>query len=673
MTVLADLLPLLLSALVAAPGSDRPNRPEGAPAEPVAEAPPETDAIEQIRITGQHTARAAPAESFDALPQARMQRSDARSAAELLLRAPGALVQTNSRGQTLVYLRNAGERQVSIFFDGAPLEIPWDHRFDLGLMPAAAIGRIEVARGPLSNRYGPNVSGGAVFLEPLSPPDHPAARLGAEGGAAGQLRIEGAVGAAPSDRTALALAAERTEWSGEPLADELPFSQGAGGLRTNTDAQRTSALARAELDLDSTELSLSVLYGSAALGVAPEGHVDPAEAPVRYWRYPDTELAMAIARAESRGRTWALDAVAWVQAFDQTIESYVSDRYRRLAERQEDADRSLGGRARVAGSIGPHRLSLSASGSWSSHDERRLEALDTDAPASEQARFVHGLWSLGADYLLETERLRVRVGGGLDGLEPVETAGFPSAGGIRGWNASAGAQLALGPKLSLRAAAGSRARLPTPRELYGTALDRFVLNPELGPERVNSLELALAYRDPWIRLELVPFGSWTVDTLDQENVVVGGREARRRVNLDGSRALGVELVAELQLTRWLRGAGQLLLTDARTTDAAERPLTERPAAQVFAELVAGEAEGLELAAEVVARSASFSLTPEGLRRVPGAALLNVRLAYRMWQTPFGDVETYARLDNVFDAQLEPQLGLPEPGRWLRAGVTLLLR
>ena len=34
------------------------------------------------------------------------------------------------------------------------------------------------------------------------------------------------------------------------------------------------------------------------------------------------------------------------------------------------------------------------------------------------------------------------------------------------------------------------------------------------------------------------------------------------------------------------------------------------------------------------------------------------------------VEPYIRVDNVFDARLEPQAGLPEPGRWARAGLTV---
>ena len=60
---------------------------------------------------------------------------------------PAAYIQTNSRGETLIYLRNAGDRQVGVFFEGALLNIPWDNRVDMSLIPASAIGGISVAKG----------------------------------------------------------------------------------------------------------------------------------------------------------------------------------------------------------------------------------------------------------------------------------------------------------------------------------------------------------------------------------------------------------------------------------------------------------------------------------------------------------------------------------------------
>ena len=519
------------------------------------------DHVEELHITGHSTDRAALAETWTQVPLDRIQRSDARSVADVLRRAPGALVQTNSRGQTLVVLRNAGERQVSIFFDGAPLEIPWDHRIDLALIPASVIGRTEVARGPLSNRYGPRVSGGAVFLEPLELHRETAAGLTAEGGSAGLLRLDGALGFSPAENLSLLAAVDSTEWAGVPLAGDQPFSQSGDELRTNTDARRTSAFARVAVALARTELTVTLLHGGSVLGAAPEGHLDPSTEPVRYWRYPDTDLTMVIASMETGGRTWAIDAVAWGQAYTQTIESFTSVRYNRLAQSQMDRDRSLGGRVRMAGVSGPHQLSVSAYGSLSSHHEVRVDRLVPSLPI-EHERFRHGLWSTGVDYQLNVDSSGLRIGAGFDGLEPLETAGR-SSGRIRGWNASAGGHIDLTSAFALRVAVGSRVRLPTPRELFGTALDRFVSNEALRAERTTSIEAAITYANVSTKLELVPFAGWTDDTLEQENVIVHGTARRRRINAEGSRVLGLEIIAALDFASWIRAAGQLLLSDVR--------------------------------------------------------------------------------------------------------------
>lgn len=629
-------------------------------------APPPTDEgeVEHIRITEPRTERAAPAETWSLLPEDRARRADARDAGELLRRAPGALVQTNSRGETLVYLRNTGERQVSIFFDGAPLEIPWDHRFDLRLLPSAAVGRTEVARGPLSNRYGANVSGGAIFLEPPEVEEEAQSQLRIEGGSAGYLRIEGAAGLSYEDAS-IWVGAERTERGGEPLSRPLPFSQDPSALRTNTDARRSSALARGTLRLPRAELSLSLLYGSASYGIAPESHLDPAQTPVRYWRYPNSELVMAVARLEAHGRAWAADAILWGQAFHQTLESYASARYQQRTEQQRDRDESLGARARISRSLGAHQLSLSTSGRVARHRARR----GTDA---QEETFEHALMSAGTDYLLRASQWSFRAGGGLDAFEAFAAAGRPSPSTFFGWNLTAGGRYDLTTKIQLHVAAGSRARLPTSRELFGTALDRFVLNPNLHPERITSFEVGARYATRALRLELIPFVSWTEDTLDQEQITVDEKPLRRRINLDGHLALGAELLADVQLASWLRASGHLLWTDLQPQGSTGVRLAERPAIQAFGEVTLGESRGPELAAEVMARSEIASAVDGGFQEVPGAALLNLRLAWRFWDADLGALELFGRIDNLLDARLEPQLGLPEPGRWLRLGGALRL-
>ena len=60
---------------------------------------------------------------------------------------PGGFIQTNSRGESLLYLRGAGERSIALFFHGMYFNIPWDNRVDLSLIPTDIIGNLRISSG----------------------------------------------------------------------------------------------------------------------------------------------------------------------------------------------------------------------------------------------------------------------------------------------------------------------------------------------------------------------------------------------------------------------------------------------------------------------------------------------------------------------------------------------
>ncbi|MEM8485287.1 MAG: TonB-dependent receptor plug domain-containing protein, partial [Bacteroidota bacterium] len=95
---------------------------------------------------------------------AEIARVNATSFSDLGRLIPAAHIQTNSRGESLIYLRNAGERQVGLYFNGALLNVPWDNRMNLDLVPANVIGGITVTKGVPSVLYGTNVLGGAINI-----------------------------------------------------------------------------------------------------------------------------------------------------------------------------------------------------------------------------------------------------------------------------------------------------------------------------------------------------------------------------------------------------------------------------------------------------------------------------------------------------------------------------
>ena len=93
-----------------------------------------------------------------------IKKSDASSINEFAKFIPSVKVQNNSRGESQIYLRGSNSRQISIFFDGVPLNIPWDNRIDLSLVPADVIGYISVTKGIPSIVYGANTLAGVVNI-----------------------------------------------------------------------------------------------------------------------------------------------------------------------------------------------------------------------------------------------------------------------------------------------------------------------------------------------------------------------------------------------------------------------------------------------------------------------------------------------------------------------------
>jgi len=126
---------------------------------------PERYNLNEVVVTGQARQATQAATTVQRIEPQAIEQQDAADVSELAELAPATHVQTNSRGQTILYFRNAGDRQVGQFFDGALLNVPWDNRVDISQIPASVVGEMTVTKGVPSVQYGANVLGGAVNFE----------------------------------------------------------------------------------------------------------------------------------------------------------------------------------------------------------------------------------------------------------------------------------------------------------------------------------------------------------------------------------------------------------------------------------------------------------------------------------------------------------------------------
>ena len=600
-------------------------------------------------------------------------RSDAAAIDRVLRVVPGAHLQTNSRGETLVYLRGGGERQVAVFFDGALLNVPWDNRIDLSLVPTEMVGEIAVVKGPPPVVYGTNVMGGALNMTARSL-EYPGRYTQATGmiGSYGARQVR-AHHLQRTERLSFAAFSGYSERHsvGVPGGAELPFSQPDTGERTNTHRTMFSNYGQFVYHgAAGGRLGLSVLALTGEKGIAPEGHHDPAVARVRYWRYPrwrsTTTILSGMLPVGDRGMT--IRGAAWLSYFGQSIEQYASAAYQDLRETQSDKDWTYGTRVSLYTPLSTGSVATAVSLLSSTHHQ--VDQRPDDRPAPPHT-FQQRVFSIGSEYT-RPGRIQFVAGASLDGVATPKTGDKPARGPDMTYSLMSGLSGNIAEGVRGRAVVGRKVRFPTMRELFGEALGRFLPNPDLGPEHSFLSEAGVAIDRAGITAEVVGFYNRTFETIDQRVVHLEheDRPRRQRINLEGSSVLGLE--STLSTRPWDRVALSCNLTAMRarahSRGGGSTHLTEKPTMLGLCSSGFTSAGGWSVIAEYVLTGRAYGLLETGiLEPLPRSGVLNTRVSYLFVHNSWA-AEAFARVNNVTDAVTLPQLGLPGPGREFHAGM-----
>jgi iron complex outermembrane recepter protein len=608
---------------------------------------------------------------------ARLQRSDVPTAERLADQIPAAKIRTNSRGEALIFLRGTGERQVAVFLDGALLNIPWDNRIDLSLLPLNAIGSITIAKGVPSVLYGANVIGGAVNF--VSQERNEAGVLsdlvlqgGQNGFLSGAYTNMGAFGAFNYVAT---LGYTRRSGYTVPADAELPFYQAADALRTNTDQRLANGYLRGEYRIsDRSTLGLSLNYIEGEKGIAPEGHTDD----VRFWRYPDWRYFNVTLNTDhffTESKDLSLRGAVWVNSFAQSIHQYDDSTYTTLDAREDDKDRTIGTRLVLRKDFEASALNLAINALTSTHDQKDFSytnGIVTDPNVPSQL-YEQQLYSIGLEYEATfAERLDAVLGATWDGMSTPRTGDKPSQGTFSDYSAMLGLSYDLGSSLAARASVGRKTRFPTMRELYGEALRRFVLNPDLRAEESTIGEAGLSGDMDWGTFDVVGFNYWTDRTIERIDTVINGTTFRKRVNLAGSTTPGIEISALLTHFRPFTAEASFTWMQPRAVNAnadGSFYLSERPEILATLALDYYFPWGLQPTLELSHTGVAYSPFENTFVELPPYTLLNVRLAYRFFFESISG-QVFARVNNLTDATPLNQLGLPGSGREIQGGIKL---
>ena len=612
-------------------------------------------------------------------PQA-IERQDAADVSELAKLIPATHVATNSRGQTILYFRNAGDRQVGQFFDGALLNIPWDNRVDISLVPSSVVEEITAAKGVVPVQYGTNVIGGAVNFQSRT--------LDQKGQ---KTEVSGQLGTAAQRRAAVTHLGRTDHWDytaafqyagrgNQPLPEEanLPFSQPESDRRVNTDRELWSGFARGSYRFDNgAQLAVTGMHVDAEQGVAPESHLNPSLTGVRYWRYPLWRKSVVIASGQaSLGSQTALRGALWGSRFAQDIAQYQSVAYQTLDEFQEDRDQTGGLRLIATQDLPTGTFVFSVNGLTTRHEQttQPFDASGT-AQADSVTTFRQHIFSVGGEYEVDlSSRLTGSAGISLDGTATPDTGPFPERDPFYAVGFTGGLSYALSDTYRVRASGGRKGRFPTMRELFGAALGKFVPNPDLKPVTAWIGEVGIERRGTSLSGSATVFLNRVQDTVDKRTFQSGPNEGKeQRINLEGSRVYGIETAARWQISDGLQFDGHLTWMHPRGLNSGEtQPLDEKPEWLATGSLSYDAPFGLSLMGQARYTGGTQTRNEQNnYVELPNALVLDARAGYNLgrWVPALGEGELFARVNNITDEARFLQLGLPGPGRSFHLGAS----
>ncbi|PKL85147.1 MAG: hypothetical protein CVV22_09475 [Ignavibacteriae bacterium HGW-Ignavibacteriae-1] len=607
-----------------------------------------------------------------------LQRADIFSLAEIQKSIPSARIRTNSRGEAMLFLRGAGERQLGLFFDGVPMNLPWDNRFDLSMLPAGIIGNIVVNQNSNSIMFGPNVLGGVVNVSTIERhSDGYGMNAKLQGANSETYSLDLTHDARIGDFNYIANVSYFNS-NGYILPGDVPDDMLHQDLdakfRTNTDQKRMSGYLRGEYQFNPlTVAGVSVLYLTGEKGVAPESHIENA----RFWRYPEWSRMLISSNFEhkfSKSGNSTLRGTLWFDDFNQQINTYASTRFDSVTSEQHDQDNTIGARLAFAQQLTENQnLNFVVNGFHTKHEE----AIEEKSPDN----FSQNTLNAGIEYNIAMNNLKIGVGVAYDYNETPETGLFTEYAGLSSSDYAAflNANYDLTSEMVLFANFSRRTRFPTMRESFSGALDRFKVNPDLLPESGILTEIGLGYSISDITLKFSAFANFYENLISQVTLSSEEDELRRRMRVNVGKAdiLGTEFGIDWSISRSIKlGAFMTYMNAKGESNGKElEHLDNKPELLGGLSAIYTHVSGISLMLESETTGNQYEADnseESGFAKVDGSTIFNLRISYNLFKLTGHVADIYIRANNIFDTYRLYQRGLPEPGRTIQAGISFSL-
>lgn len=588
------------------------------------------------------------AEDVNVVSRTALQTNAAPAVDDVLRQVPGFTLfrRTDSRtanptsqGVSLRGIGASGASRALVLDDGIPLNDPFGGWVYWGRVPEAALERVEVLRGGVSDLYGSSAMGGVIDFVRRD-------RGVSIGGAAAEIQLDASRGSEGTRTTSLFAAVPHLSIAAD-LFDTDGYVLTQASQRGAVDVAATSR----HTSLDAT-LRNDVAFLRASSYDESRGNGTPLTVNDTHLR----QLAAGIDVSSLAVRGYVLE-----QRYHQTFSSIASDRNsERLTVDQRVPSRSSGGSLdwrRAFGSTLVHLGGDVRDVEGTSH-EQTATALTTAGGHQRTA-------ALRAMLLWQEDHLTVTCGVRYDGWRnfDAEQSGAPlPSRRDSAWSPRVTALYELAPRLSLSASAYSSFRAPALNELYrGFRVGNVVTQPnaQLGPERLTGFEAGA--RDGDLRVTL--FAMRIADTI--ANVTLATTPAlitRQRQNFGSSRSRGAEIEWS-HVTGATTFTAGYLFANATLSTGARTPQVPRHAATLqLARQRGGTSFGLQ--SRWSSRQFDDDLNQFPLRPAFATDLFASRSVAR-------NLELTAAVENIFNGRVEasatPVITLGQP-RAARVGV-----
>ncbi len=607
-----------------------------------------------------------------------LKQTDARSLNQLAVIMPSTFFQTNSRGEALIFMRGIGDRRTEVFWDGILLNLPWDRRYDMQMVPSNLIGNITVSNGSASILYGSNTMGGSVDISTLEREEEGIGGMGQFIYGDGNMydlaithdgrfkKFNYITNISYYNRGGLLLDKQSYEQANNG-SDNMISQDKNSKIRTNSDEERLNLYFRGEYEItDKSNFGISFLHTMGEKGVVPEGFDDDP----RCWRYPEYSRSITAINFNSQVTEYQrFKAVLWFDKFDQIIDSYTDMTYTEKDERVSDEITTIGTRLAYDWDFNEkHWLTTSASSYFTTANEANSQIEKGKIAKGEILDYSEIIYDLGLEYRIKIiEDLVFSTGGLFSGQYNANTGQYSELEGKseNDFSTILGAKYFITPKVDIFSNISRKVSYPSLRQAYANDPKKYAPNPDLAPEHGILSEIGIDYRHNKLDIKAAGFYNLYTDMIVKSRLKNDpqGRKYIRK-NLAEGYIAGVELVGAYDITSKMK---------IRTNLTAMQGKGKKN----------GKAHNLNYVPDFMGNISvkyrfPFTITPsieldyigkqyDGDTELDPSFLLNARISYLL-PTKGTGLELFIRCNNILDEQRMQQLGLPAPGRTAMAGI-----